>query len=89
MEPDNGTTNELKMSLIEHFATLLDDLEMNDGNESGMTDAAIVDMHERNIDIAGFLLGSLGLSEASKDDNGYLVRVNPAEPHTYVDAYLS
>ena len=88
MAIDSGTTNELKMALIDHIAELLDDLEMTDAGEGDYTDQAIVEMHERNTGLAGFLVASLGLSEASQSDSGYLVRVNLAEPHSYVDRAL-
>lgn len=88
MTTDNGTTNDLKMALIDHVASILDDIEMSDENEGEFTDQAIVEMHERNIDLAGFLVASLGLSDASKDQDGYSVRVNLAEPHSYVDQHL-
>lgn len=88
MTTDGDTTGDLKMALIDHIATILDDLEMTDSNEGEFTDQAIVEMHERNIGLAGFLIGSLGLSDASKTDQGYLVRVNPEDPHSYVDGNL-
>lgn len=89
MTTDDGTTAELRMKLIDHIATILDDLEMNDENEAGFSDQEIVEMHERNTGLAGFLVASLGLSDASKGEDGYSVRVNPAEPHSYVDEHLS
>ncbi|NCX76635.1 MAG: hypothetical protein EBX09_06335 [Actinobacteria bacterium] len=88
MTTDAGTTNELKMRLIDHIAALLDDLEMNDDTEGEYSDQAIVEMHERNTGLAGFLVASLGLSDASKQPDGYSVRVNLADPHSYVDQYL-
>lgn len=88
MTADPGTTSDLKMTLIDHFTAILDDLEMNDLNEGEFTDQDIVEMHERNTALSGFLIASLGLSEASKSDQGYLVRVNPEDPHSYVDRNL-
>lgn len=88
MTTDASTTNELKMRLIDHIATLLDDLEMNDDTEGEYSDQAIVEMHERNTGLAGFLVASLGLSDASKQPDGYSVRVNLADPHSYVDQHL-
>ena len=88
MTTDQGTTNELKMGLIDHVAAILDDLEMTDDTEGEYSDQAIVEMHERNTGLAGFLVASLGLSDASKGTDGWLVRVNPADPHSYVDENL-
>jgi hypothetical protein len=88
MTSNPDTTNDLKIVLIEHLAEILDDLEMNDSNEGEFSDRAIVEMHERNIGLSGFLIASLGLSDASKDDQGYLVRVNPEDPQSYVDRNL-
>jgi hypothetical protein len=88
MTSDSDTTDDLKIALIEHLAEILDDLEMNDGNEGEFSDRDIVEMHERNIGLSGFLIASLGLSDASKDDQGYLVRVNPENPQSYVDRNL-
>lgn len=88
MTTDASTTNELKMRLIDHIVTLLDDLEMNDDTEGEYSDQAIVEMHERNTGLAGFLVASLGLSDASKQPDGYSVRVNLADPHSYVDQHL-
>jgi hypothetical protein len=34
-------------------------------------------------------VGSLGLSDATKDADGYLVRVKLAEPLKYVDEYMN
>lgn len=89
MTTDNGTTAELKMRLIDHIATILNDLEMSDENEGEYSDQAIVEMNDRNMGLAGFLVTSLGLSDASKGEDGYSVRVNPVEPHSYVDEHLS
>ena len=61
---------------------------MNDDTEGEYSDQAFVEMHERNTGLAGFLVTSLGLSDASKEPDGWLVRVNPAEPHSYVDENL-
>jgi hypothetical protein len=83
-----GTTNELKMALIDHIAAILDDIEMSDETEGEYSDQAIVELHERNTELAGFLVASLGLSDASKSPDGYSVRVNPVDPHTYVDEHL-
>jgi hypothetical protein len=88
MDTDQGTTNELKIRLINHIAGLLDDLEMNDTNEGDYTDQAIIEMHERNKDLAGFLVGSMGLSDTAIDEYGYVTRVNLVEPNQYVDQYL-
>lgn len=88
MTTDDGTTGELKMRLIDHIAAILDDLEMDDGNEGEYTEQDIVEMHERNTGLAGFLIASLGLSGASKGEDGYSVRVNPEDPHSYVDRNL-
>jgi hypothetical protein len=89
MTTDTSTTSELKMAIIDLFAGLLDDLEMNDGTDSGYSDQAITEMHDRNVDLAGFLVGSLGLSDATKDADGYLVRAKLAEPLKYVDEYMN
>jgi hypothetical protein len=88
MDTNRDTSSELKMRLIEHIAGLLDDLEMDDDNQKDYPDAAIVKMHERNIDLAGLLVGSMGLSDAIKDEHGYTARVNLVEPHLYIDNYL-
>lgn len=88
MDTNQGTTNELKIRLIGHIAGLLDDLEMNDTNEGDYTDQAIIEMHERNKDLAGFLVGSMGLSDTAIDEYGYVTRVNLVEPNQYVDQYL-
>lgn len=88
MTSDNGTTSELKMKLIDHIAAIMDDLEMNDDNEGEFSDKEIVEMHERNAGLAGFLVASLGLSDASEGPEGYSVRVNPVDPHKYVDEHL-
>lgn len=89
MTTDTSTTSELKMAVIELFAGLLDDLEMNDGNENGYSDQAITEMHDRNVGLAGFLVGSLGLSDATKSTDGYLTGVKLAEPLKYVDEYMN
>ena len=89
MTTDTGTTSELKMSIIDLFAGLLDDLEMTDDTLGELSDQAITEMHDRNVGLAGFLLGSLGLSEATKTTDGYLVGVKLAEPVTYVDTHLN
>ncbi len=88
MVAHSGTTSDLKLLLIQHIAGLLDDLEMNDNNEQTYSDKAIVEMHERNIDLAGFVINSLGIADASKDEHGYTTRINPLEPHEYVDKHL-
>lgn len=88
MAKEDGTTSELKIRLIDHIAAILDDLEMNDENEGEYSDQAIVEMHDRNIGLAGFLVASLGLSDATKDTDGYFVRVNPDDPISYVDKHL-
>ncbi len=88
MDTNQGTTNELKIRLVEHIAGLLDDLEMNDSNEGEYSDQAIVEMHERNKDLAGFLVASMGLSDTAIDEYGYVTRVNLVEPQKYVDQYL-
>jgi uncharacterized membrane protein affecting hemolysin expression len=88
MNPDPGTTNELKMRLIDHIAAILDDIEMSDATEGEYSDQAIVEMNERNTGLAGFLVASLGLSDASKEADGYSVRVNLLDPHSYVDQNL-
>lgn len=89
MTTDDSTTAELKMRLIDHIAAILDDLEMNDETEDRLSDQEIVEMHERNTGLAGFLVASLGLSDASKGEDGYSVRANPVDPHSYVDEHLS
>ena len=89
MTTDTSTTSELKMAIIDLFAGLLNDLEMNDGNENGYSDQAITEMNDRNVGLAGFLVGSLGLSDATKDADGYLVRAKLAEPLKYVDEYMN
>lgn len=88
MTTEDGITSELKMLLIQHVAGLLDDLEMDDNNQGDYTDQAIVEMHDRNIDLAGFIIGSLGLSDTAIDEYGYVTRVTPVEPNEYVDQYL-
>lgn len=88
MTTDTSTTSELKMAMIDLFAELLNDLEMNDG-ENGYSDQAITEMNDRNVGLAGFLVGSLGLSDATKDADGYLVRAKLAEPLKYVDGYMN
>lgn len=88
MTTEDGITSELKMLLIQHIAGLLDDLEMDDNNQGDYTDQAIVEMHDRNIDLAGFIIGSLGLSDTAIDEYGYVTRVAPVEPNEYVDQYL-
>lgn len=88
MTDDDGTTGELRMKLADHVASILDDLEMNDENQASMTDEEIVEMHERNAGLAAFLLDSMGLYGASNDEYGWIVRVNPTDPHDYVDKHL-
>jgi hypothetical protein len=88
MTTEGDTTSELKMLLIQHVAGLLDDLEMDDSNQGDYTDQAIVEMHDRNIDLAGFIVGSLGLSDTAIDEYGYVTRVNPIGPNEYVDQHL-
>jgi len=88
MNGGEGTTDELRMRLIDHMAAILDDLEMNDDNEASMSDQEIIEMHERNTGLAGFLVASLGLWGALKDEYGHLVRVNLVNPHSYVDQHL-
>ena len=89
MTTDTSTTSELKMAAIDLFAGLLDDLEMTDDTLGELSDQAITEMHDRNVGLAGFLLGSLGLSDATKTTDGYLVGVKLAEPVTYVDTHLN
>ena len=88
MDTNRDTSSELKMRLIEHIAGLLDDLEMDDDNQKDYPDAAIIEMHERNVEFAGLLVGSMGLSGAIKDEHGYTTRVSLVEPHLYIDNYL-
>lgn len=88
MTTDGDTTSELKIRIIKHIAGLLDDLEMTDENEKDYPDRAIVEMHERNTELAGFLVRSLGISDTAIDEWGYVTRINLVEPYQYVDGYL-
>ena len=89
MPTDTSTTSELKMAIIELFAGLLDDLEMTDDNQGELSDQDVTEMHDRNVGLAGFLVGSLGLSDATKTTDGYLVGAKLAEPVIYVDTHLN
>lgn len=89
MTPSTGTTAELKLALVDHIAAILDDLEMTDANEGDLSDQAIVELHERNMAFAGFLVGSLGLVDASRDGVEYTVKLSLADPLAYVDANLT
>jgi len=89
MTTDSGTTSDLKIRLIEHIAELLSDVEMTDSGIPELGESEIVEMHERNMDLAGFIVGSLGISGATAEAEGYSARINPVDPHGYVDAHLS
>lgn len=86
--PSTGTSTDLRLLIIEHLADVLDDLEMTDENEAEYTDQAIVAMHDRNVGLSAFLVASLGLTDASRDGEGYLVRLNIQEAHSFVDTHV-
>ena len=88
MGTTTSTTSDLKMLLIRHIAGLLNDIEMTDSNEKDYSYKAIVEMNDRNIDLAGFLVGSLGLSETTANGDGYTTKINPVDPHEYIDKHL-
>ncbi len=89
MTTNTSTTSELTMAIIDLFAGLLDDLEMTDEGLGELSDQDITEMHDRNTGLAGFLVGSLGLSDATKSADGYVAGVKLAEPLKYVDQYLN
>ena len=89
VEAKSDTSSDLKIRLIDHIAELLSDVEMTDSDVKEMEESEIVEMHERNVDLAGFIVGSLGTSGATAEAEGYSARINPVDPHGYVDAHLS
>lgn len=88
MDTNQDTSSFLKMRLIVHIAGLLDDLEMTDDNQKDYSDQAIVEMHERNINLAGFVVNSMGISDTVIDEHTFVTRLNLVEPQQYVDQHL-